>query len=273
MKPSKISQVLLVFILMALTSFIAYPAGAQSAPSAPLFTVQYVDHSYDIPPTYGTNPYTGQTTITNYGSHVDNRTVDVTIQNPPFTPYIYGNHTMQLYYDIRCKGHFENFTSDTDLGSHGMRGITASNSVYTTVSFAIQYWNVPIGGQIDFQIRSVVGYTYYNTGACFTDYSNTVAESDWSNTQTITIGNATSPIWTPSIPTPTAPPNPIPTATSSSTSNPYLPITPVQPNAQSGFQLPGYSSLQTALIVLAVVIAILAGALVSVIRWRRVPSK
>ena len=55
-------------------------------PSVPEFTVKAVSHPYDVPTTYSTDPYTGET-ITHEGYHVENKSIEVWIKNQPFTPY------------------------------------------------------------------------------------------------------------------------------------------------------------------------------------------
>jgi hypothetical protein len=271
MKHSKTCPILIILILSFLTILLVFNPGvlAASNPSVPQFTLQYVDHSYDIPPTYGTDPYTGNTIMKTYGSHVDNRTIDVTIMNQPFTPYKdSSNNTIQLYYNVRSKGHFEEWNGDSDFGSHSVRGLQASSSTYTVISFDIQYWGVSAGGQIDFQVEAITGYAYYDASACGTNYQTTVGNSGWSSIQTITIGNpanvssTTPPISTPNLPTF----NPYnPTVTPSPSQNPTS--TPILPGAQTG-GLFGFVWVQTALIVMAIVIAVLVVALVSV-TWRR----
>lgn len=272
MEPKKIIPLLIIFILAASTALTAYPAAAVPNPSVPQFTVQYVDHSYDVPPTYGTDPYTGKTIMTNGGYHVDNRTIDVTITNQPFTPYMdpNSNQTVNLYYNIRSKGHFEDWTNSNS--GHSQNGLQASTSATTVVSFDIQYWNVPVDGQIDFQVQAVLSYTANSySGGCFTGSQTTpVAQSDWSPTQTITNGNSTPSSTTP--PAPTAYPtfNPYnPTATPSQPQNPTS--TPTPPNILTGV-LSGLNWEQTALIAMAVVIAVLVIALVVVI-WRKAAPK
>ncbi len=278
MKHRKTFPILTILILASSTLLIAYPseALAESNPSVPEFTVQYVDHSYDVPVThwYSTDPYTGQQiTHSSGGNHVDNRTVDDTINNQPFTPYLDSqNRTIQLYYNIRSKGHFADWSSTTDSGYHSMTGLQASTSTYTVVSFNIEYWNVQPGGQIDFQAQAVVGYSSFDTAGCYTAYQTTVGTSGWSNTATITIGspspaNATSPPIL--LPNPTIWPNP------TATNPPYTPYqnpkaTPIQPGTQTG-ALFGFDWVQTALIVMAVVIAVLVVALVLVM-WRKSSS-
>ena len=103
------SQPFLLIAILALSVLaVIKPALAQTcAPTVPQFKVKYVDNSYDVLPTYGIDPYTGQTIITGSGSQVDNRTIEVTIKNPPFTPYTDSNNLpIQLYHDVRSKGHF-----------------------------------------------------------------------------------------------------------------------------------------------------------------------
>jgi hypothetical protein len=182
-----------------------------------------------------------------------------------------------LYYNIRCKGHYEQFTSDTDLGPHGIGDVQASSSSTTVVSFNIEGWGVPVGGQVDFEAQAFTGYTYFNGGECYTVNVVTVGESAWSNTQTITIGNgngnATNSGPAPYEPTPT--PTPYPNYPSNfSTSPPTTPTSaPILPEAQGGVPFgSGLNWQEAALIAMAAAIAVLVGVLVSVIKWRRAPS-
>jgi len=79
-----------------------------TTPTIPEFTLKYFDHSYDVPPTYKIEPYTGKTVVDHAGYHVDNRTIDVTIKNQAFTPSITADgNTTALYYNVRSKGHYE----------------------------------------------------------------------------------------------------------------------------------------------------------------------
>jgi hypothetical protein len=226
--------------------------------------VQYTDHSYDVPATYGTDPYTGQTIMTNGGYHVDNRTIDVTIRNQPFTPYPdpASGQTVNLYYNVRSKGHFEDWTNAN--GGRGQSGLQASTSGTTVVSFNVENWNVPQGGQIDFEVQAVLSYTNTTySGSCFTGSQTIlVGQSDWSNAQTVTVGNPTpsstlspystpNPTFNPYFPTPTnSPPNPT--------------TTPNQPKTITGV-LFGANWEQTILVIMAVVIAVLVVVLVVVL--------
>ncbi len=272
MEPAKKFQLILVLVLtvsVTLTTNLAYAQA--SAPSVPQFTLQYVNSSYTTAPTYTTNPYTGQTTETSPGSYVDNQTIVVTIQNQPFTPFIDSSgNTSQLYYNIRCKGHFEQFTSDTDLGSYGQGGILVSTSPDTVVSFDIASWGIPSGGQVDFQVQAFIGYTYYNEGECFTANVVTLGESAWSNTETITIpkGAVSTSTSSPTGYTPTPSPTSYTSTQSNSTSTPSPfqnpTATPIQVSSIGGVLK--FNWQQIAVLIMAVVIAVLAVALALAMR-------
>jgi hypothetical protein len=242
---------------------IAHPVSASvSKPSVPEFSVAYVDHSYDVPPVYGKDSYTGQTIIKVSGSHVDNRTVDVTIQNQPFTLYLdSNNNTVGLHYSIRSKGRFDDWSESS---GHVTNGVQASTiSVFTVVSIDIGYWGVHQEGQIDFQVAAVSGYPASEPAYCGQVHFNTVDQSDWSSSQTITIGNpiTATPTQQPyTWPTPTA----IPYATATSSPQQTPTATPTQPNILTNV-LFGSNWEQTLLIGMAIVIVVLVVSLVVVI--------
>jgi hypothetical protein len=165
--------------------------------SAPEFTVQFVDHSYDVSPVYGTDPYTGQTTIQQQGYHVKNVTVDFKIKNQPFTPYKdKDGNDVNLYYAIRAKGHFGESWSNVIFppsGEFASTKIQASALEYTEIAYAYQEssWNIPAGGQVDFQVQALAGYSYviWNHEHIQSIYEGTEFESyrasQWSSTQTL----------------------------------------------------------------------------------------
>jgi hypothetical protein len=265
MKSKKIFSVLTIFILLVSAALsVNSTCALVTNPSVPEFTVAYVDHSYDIPPTYGKDAYTGQTKIITGGRYVDNRTIDVTIQNQPFTPYLdSNNNTIGLYYSVRSKGYFDSWS---DSSVHVVSGVQASTSSGSTViSIDISYWGVQQGGQIDFQVAAVEGYPASDAAYCGSVHFHTVSQTDWSSTQTITIGNpvTTTPTQQPySWSTPTMAPNP--TATTPPQQMPTQ--TPNPPNILTGILFEG--DLQSILIIMAVVIVVLAIALV-VVLWRK----
>ena len=275
MKPQKNFVLLTILILSLSAMLMAIPSGVLAAnPSTPEFSVAYVDHSYDVPITHWTttDPYTGaQVTHSSGGEHVDNRTIDVTIKNQPFTPYqdsTTSNQIVNLYYNIRSKGHFEDWSG---ASARGQSRVQAYASATTVVSFNIAYWDVPQGGQIDFQVQAVFSYvnsTY--SGSCFTGSQTiVVGQSGWSNTQTLTIGD-------PIPPSPTQEPFWTPNPTVNPTFSPYLPPTspnpsqiptetPTQPNILTGV-FSGSNWEQTALVVMAVVIACFVIVVVALLR-------
>jgi hypothetical protein len=183
-----------LIILSCLTLLTVKPANAQSlpTPSVPEFTAKFVDHSYTVPAKTHVDPYTGEQ-ITDPSYIVKNETIDVTIKNQPFAST---EAITYLCYNIREKGYFENTwtelyhitnrTNDNTL-------IRASNSDYTIISLP----KVAPNGQIDFQVKAyfTVGHRFFNSN--FGTW--TWEESDWSNTQIVTIGQSST------APSPTVP--------------------------------------------------------------------
>lgn len=166
-------------------------------PSTPVFTVEFIDRSYDVPITYTnhTDPYTGeQTTIKHGGNHVTNETLDLAIKNQPFTPVtLEDGNTPELYYAVRWKGHFENWTDE--YNPEQFKIVKASDSEYTVVTYVLTTYvsgqsggiHIHKGGQIDFEVKAQAGYFYwYSNGHIFPIGTafNAIKESDWSNTET-----------------------------------------------------------------------------------------
>jgi hypothetical protein len=205
---------ILIIVLSSLTLLIVKPAFAQSIPkpSIPEFTFKTVDHSYAVPASTSIDPYTGKQ-VTHPSYKVENKTVDVTIRNQPFIPTNVEGNVTGLFYIIRWKGHFENWTGYYDGNDYfninhvdnarRIWGVEASNSDYTVQSFS-DFNGLPTGSEIDFQVRAVIGFNFLYFGGHIQPIGTVFhyeQESDWSNTQTITIGetsNNTSP--TPAIP-------------------------------------------------------------------------
>jgi hypothetical protein len=219
---------------MALVTSIMIVVGntcAQSIPkpSAPEFTVSFVDRSYTVPitATQTTDPFTGQqVTQTSGGQYVKNQTLDIKIRNPALTSATLPNGTVaNLYYTVRTKGHFYDYWptapvnrwSSTFENGDSFTRVFASTSDNTVMTLVIGSPNdiimgnadvyIPTRGQEDFQVEASYGYQYttyaglYPTGTDFVSY----ADSGWSNTQTITLGETSAP---PS-PTPTVPEFPV----------------------------------------------------------------
>jgi hypothetical protein len=186
---------------------------AITKPSVPEFTVKLVAHPYDVPTTYSIDPYTGEN-ITHPGYHVENKSIEVTIKNQPFSPYKDANgNYIGLYYNVSYKGHYGNdWSYYPNYGgwypaSHSDYVVIAfsfggnNQSSYTSSSQAELGANISPGGQADFRVQAIIGnVTEINTGFIMfgSEVINydiiTVETSDWSSTQTVTIpANAPSP--------------------------------------------------------------------------------
>jgi len=242
----KLSAVTFASLLMVLM-LICQAKAEVPKPSLPEFTAEWVDHSYDVPPkvTSTTNPYTGKNTTTTIpGYHVESKTVEVTINNS----------VGASYYNFRYKGsytpkwNYEPF--DPYTNQHYTLGDTfdvpyqVSNSSCTVATLpSILFKDVPEGGQIDVQVQALFGYfravpyghAFWVGGPTYDFYFNGTT-SDWSNTQTITIPNASPTSST--VPTiqPTTEPTPSHTVTfsTSATVEPTLEPT-ARPKQQTGF--------------------------------------
>jgi hypothetical protein len=222
---------LLLVVILAVSSLILVgSAYAQSAPtpSKPEFTAQFVDRSYDVPKTTWTttDPFNGQqVTRSSGGNHITNRTIDFTITNQPFTPIALNNgktvqiyNSILLYYSIQSKGHFEEWV-ELNGGERIYKLVPASTSQFTTITVVLDptnppYYDISGKGQEDFRVKAIAGY--YNQGDDFmapATFMN-LTESDWSNTQTLTIPESftyTSPTPNPTSPTTSTSQNPTPT--------------------------------------------------------------
>ena len=232
----KAFSLLLVVILAVSSLIMVESAFAQSIPkpSVPEFTMKYIDNSYDVPPTYEKDQYTGQQVITHNGYHVDDRSLVFTIKSQPFTTYndSVGN-VINLYYNFRFKGvfgdqwnyyPFEEGHSTRTFGGLGNMGdyfpnFSASKSGETILPIALKSFSagIPNGYPVEFQVQAQIGYI---TGqgvsmAMGSSYEFTGQSSDWSSTQTITIGETSA----------TSSPNPTqsPTNTPSPTPTPSIP--------------------------------------------------
>jgi hypothetical protein len=215
---SKRAALLLIVILSA-SSLIVANAAAQSTPapqpSVPEFTLKYVDNSYDVPPTYGIDQYTGKTVITHFGEHVDNRTIEFTIKNQPFASYVDASgNRISLYYNFRYKGPYGSdwaYYPDTSHTYGYYTGLfpdtSASNSDYTVISIPLNSPDglprIPAGAKVEFQVQAIIGYVdMESTGMIAGGFCGFSGErSDWSRTQTITL--STSPASPPSLTSPT----------------------------------------------------------------------
>lgn len=210
---SNISPFILVFILAVSSLVMLESTSGLAKPSAPEFTVKYVDNSYDIPPTpsSSTDPYTGKTTTTTIpGRHFENETIEVTIKN----------NLGASYYGLRYKGHYSNVwtyypyngPNNHNIMDSSLPDFQASNASYTVGSLYLRLLPQPIpkGAPIDVQVQALFGTFEVTPYAHAIDVGGPTYDcifkgtaGDWSDTQTVEIGEnapTTSPEPTESIP-------------------------------------------------------------------------
>ena len=221
----KLAVLLLIAVLAASNLLMVSSVFAQSTPkpSVPEFTLKLEAHPYDVPPVYETNPYTGDTVMTEEGYRVENKSIVVSITNQPF-PTSFNDVNCYLYYYVRVKGHFEESWSV-------LTRLYVSDTEYTTKTYILEddfelgykLEGIDSGGDVDFQVKAKAGYdsliwgTDHPTVPSTGHYEEGIAmgeESDWSNTQTIKVP-ANKPVSSTTTPTPsqtpTATPTPSPT--------------------------------------------------------------
>jgi hypothetical protein len=200
---------LLILTLLASNILTIEPTNAQTIPkpSVPEFTLKYIDYSYDVPPTYKINEYTGEKVATS-GYHVKNMTIQVSVKNNPLPS---NDATSHLYYNVRFKGHFgkdwsetpsvenknsspSNFSQYVNILPYNSRLLEQTSSEFTTFLFSANDY-IP-NSSIDFQVEAVLGHDAQAWvppdpfGESPAQYYEAVAfdeTSGWSNTQSITI--------------------------------------------------------------------------------------
>jgi hypothetical protein len=245
---TKRSQVLVVAALIVGLLVFAEalnPTGAGAAlpvPSVPTFDLKFVDHSYEAAGAtvdYGSGPHYVA------AHYVRNGTILVTIENQPFTKYLdANNHTIELFYHVRCKGHYDSswiFYPAVDVY------IQTSNGDTTVFDYGINSdWvanpsagipNIPPDGKLDFQVETFIGYSQTiltSIAQRADDYHTfyTGQASGWSSTKTISISDGAVSTPTPestSAPTEAATAPPQQTGTAIPTQHPT--ISPNQPTS------------------------------------------
>jgi hypothetical protein len=257
MNAAKRGFLFLLFLFLAASITLLIPAAsAQVKPSAPEFSAKYVDFSYDRPPVLKTNPYTGETIVTQEGYRIDNRSIQFTIKNQPYSPLpqLNGNIT-GLFFNFRIKGSYgadwdytpfaENGWTTSTYGGTILSSYIApapayaqSNTEYTTVTVTIPgAYRVPQGATLDVQVQAIAGQMWFEGKG----YRFEGQFGDWSNTQTITVttpptsNDASSPYTQQSSTTnPPTSPTPSPFQEGLNTNSTQ---TPIQPAAQTNLSL------------------------------------
>jgi len=158
----------LVLSGVLLVESVVAPVTVPSNPSAAPEIVSVIFHHNPIwrPPVYSTNSYTGEVTEVTRGYWRPNGTVDITIKNRSFTPYIDTNgNYVNVYYTF--------FTQSSHLGipwdifDRPSYAVYQSSSNYTI--FTLRYDDSFSKGQdqlsastegasYDFRVQAVIGY-------------------------------------------------------------------------------------------------------------------
>jgi hypothetical protein len=184
--------VLLLIAILTVSSLIMIEnvfAQLIAKPAIPEFTIKFVESSYNLTTT---DPYTGVKKT----REIDNNTLEVVIKNQPFTPYAItdsdgANWNVNLYYNVRRKGHFE---EDWNTRSGISTYPNPDLGDYTVISFPTPIYFTDTA-QADFQVKALEGYIdkTYNPDAGLDVWRFNGEESEWSQTQTITLGENQTP--------------------------------------------------------------------------------
>lgn len=213
MKERSCLLLILSFLLSSLMT-VNFTLATIPKPAIPEFTLEFVDESYDVAATYEIDPYTGEN-VTHPGYHVPRTVFEMKIENQPFVHYYdeESEWNIGLYYNIRMKGSYSEdwielyrpsdgypHQSDTEytvipLGTLGGTGL----SVVTNAKMI----DVPSKGKADFQVEAMIGYVHRGYDPNATEQLSmfpwvfTGETSGWSNTQTLTISDSSTPFPSP----------------------------------------------------------------------------
>lgn len=240
MRPCKFASLLVIAVLITSGLTLVNATSLQDIPkpSAPEFTVKIVSYPYDVPAktTTSVDQYTGEkTTTTTPGYHVENKSIEITVRNPTFTPiaitqfkswdeqnnpyFVDCNYTAELYFTLRVKGHFGDDWQIKYSFSHD-NGKVNLESKYTVITIGADYSN---NSQLDFQVKASIGFFLpEGRSGLLLGYRFYGIDSDWSNTKTLTmgaVGSTAVPQDTPAS-TPTAQPTPTTTPAQTQTTEP-----------------------------------------------------
>jgi hypothetical protein len=286
MKLGKLAALLVLAALVASSLTMVNAASVQDIPkpSVPTeFTVKIVAYPYDVPDktSASIDQYTGKEIVSiTPGYHVENKSIEITIKNQPFTPYEITsvntdeNYTVELFYNVRVKGHYGNDWDWKEL--YDPRGMHTrdmdvcispspkqSNSQYTTLNIPADY---PNDALLDIQVQRLCGFfeltcPYTGVGA-FAYYFNGKS-SYWSNSAILkmgAIGSTAIPDTSTYAPTEQAtlqPIQPLPTPTQTD-----APITQTEPISQSGamffFENTSVITLGVSCVLIGVILVVMA---------------
>jgi hypothetical protein len=256
----------LALILLLATSSLLWieSTSAQSIPkpSTPEFTVKQIDQSYDVAPSTTTNPYTGEPTTTP-SYHVSKLSIEVTIKNQPYTPTTVNGNTTGIFYNVEAKSNKPHYAAGFE--GYNEYANRASSEDYTVVTVNVDnreggVWEISRGIQVDIRVQAVVGYSYLVQGIHIFPEGNEfvlLSAGDWSDPQTIVIGEENAIVEPTSVPASSTP-----TETAAPTSTPSQAVT----QTEAAF---GLSWEQIVIAVMAVAIAVLAVGMIVLRRRNR----
>ncbi len=197
-----VSVLILIMAISSVSLLMVKSASAQSIPmpSTPNFTLKFVTQTYYVAPTTTIDPYTGNTVILQPGYYGENQSIEIRIENQPFTPFSVNGSEVYFWYQIQFKGHYstdwQTYWSPIP-NSEPTANIPRSKGDYTIISVSTHNNEVgsgsvtdfPDGGTVDFQVEATIGYyTATNNDIFGLPPTNFHGEgSNWSNTQSITI--------------------------------------------------------------------------------------
>ncbi|MCW4023103.1 MAG: PKD domain-containing protein [Candidatus Bathyarchaeota archaeon] len=165
-----------------------------SKPSDPEFNLNLDARQYYVPPEYAIDQFTGENITIHEGHYSKNKSIVVTIKNQPFVEVI-NNTRYYMVYNVRIKGHFgEQWDALFPMSYNSLDNLPSmSDSNYTLI--AIPADDYPDGAQMDLQVKAIImsdsvvriyDNLMDNVGHLISDIEF-YAESDWSETKTITL--------------------------------------------------------------------------------------
>jgi hypothetical protein len=177
----------IICAIISVCAVISVTYAQNSTPLIPEFGLEFIGQTFYPAPTSSINPSTGENT-TIMGYQVEKDVIKIKILNPPFQP---SAENVKIYFNVRVKEHFESVWTEIyhyDSQSPGTLP-PLSNVFYGVLSMpthtVLSYptANCPKSAQLDFQVKALIGAYTRSEPSAF----SIVAESDWSNTQTITL--------------------------------------------------------------------------------------
>jgi hypothetical protein len=263
-----ITLIILFAIITTNAMIMAETTSAQSTPkpAVPQFSIQVVDHSYDTPTTYTTDPYSGKQTA-NPGYHVEDIRVEGKIKNQPFSPYKVPNPdstsnydtylNIEYYYNISFRGHF---------GGEWRKLLGTEDDDYLKQNYGSEYTPFNLsrnnaaefheGDQIDVRVSAFIGYETWGFAGGWPYRILNGEDSGWSTILTVTISKDPS---APNTYATTIDNSPYPTITTPPTTAPTLTQNPSATPTPSVPELPG-----AAIACLLVALPLIAAAVVKI---------